>query len=132
VELAKYREKNIDRIRERQRVQQKLKRKNNPDAVKNSKLKETHNISLDDYKRVLKDQDGKCAICGQTDGRIDPRTGQPMMLSVDHDHTCCNGNNSCGSCFRGLLCNRCNMGLGHFNDDPQLITKAIKYLTQSL
>lgn len=130
--LAEYRENNRESIKERQRVQQQLRRKNNPDAVKNSKLREAHNISLEDYKRVLKEQDGKCAICGDANGRIDPRTGRPMMLSVDHDHTCCDGKNSCGSCFRGLLCNRCNMGLGHFNDDLQLMTRAIEYLTQSL
>lgn len=129
---AKYRFNGGEALKERQRIYQKSRRANNPDAVKNSKLREAHNISLEDYKRVLMEQDGKCAICGDANGRIDPRTGRPMMLSVDHDHTCCDGKNSCGSCFRGLLCNRCNMGLGHFNDDLRLMTKAIEYLTQSL
>ena len=130
--LAEYRENNRESIRERQRIQQQSRRKNNPDAVKNSKLRDAHNISLEDYKRVLGEQHGKCAICGDVNGRIDPRTGRPMMLSVDHDHRCCDGKNSCGKCFRGLLCNRCNMGLGHFDDDLQLVIKAVEYLTQSL
>jgi hypothetical protein len=109
-----------------------MKRKTHPDLAKDMKLKEVHNISLDDYKRVLKEQGGVCAICGDQNGRVDPRTGKRMMLSVDHDHTCCPKKYSCGDCFRGLLCNRCNMGLGHFNDDPQLMFRAISYLTRLL
>lgn len=39
---------------------------------------------------------------------------------VDHDH---NTNK-----IRGLLCSRCNMGLGFFDDSIEGLTKAINYL----
>lgn len=50
-----------------------------------------------------------CTICGDTG-----------KLNVDHDHK--------KNVVRGLLCNRCNFGLGHFRDDPQLLEFARIYL----
>jgi hypothetical protein len=47
---------------------------------------------------------------------------------VDHDHACCPGTRSCGKCIRGMLCNRCNTGLGMFLDDPNRLRHAASYL----
>ena len=58
---------------------------------------------------------GKCDICS-TDI---PGFGR-KKLCIDHDHTT--------GAFRGMLCQKCNLGLGNFNDDPNLLKKAIKYL----
>ena len=62
-----------------------------------------------------------CAICGSTDNP-----------SIDHDHSCCSGGYSCGNCVRGTLCQKCNRGLGQFNDDQILLSNAVKYLKESL
>lgn len=65
-----------------------------------------------DYAKLLDRQDGKCAVC-QKDG----------SLVIDHDHKT--------GAVRGLLCGRCNMGLGQFSDDVDLLSSAMRYLTQA-
>lgn len=74
-------------------------------------------LTQDDYLQMLKDQDGKCMICGTDQPHPSPRF---KNFAVDHDHE--TGKN------RALLCHYCNTGLGHFKDDPDLIRKAIDYL----
>jgi len=70
-------------------------------------------ISLEQYNATLKQQKGVCAIC-----RKKCKSGR--RLAVDHCHK--TGMN------RGLLCSKCNRGLGLFNDSPKLLLAAIKYL----
>jgi hypothetical protein len=50
----------------------------------------------------------QCIICGL-----------PAEV-VDHDHIT--------KRIRGSLCHRCNMGLGHFRDNPELLELAAMYL----
>lgn len=52
-----------------------------------------------------------CEICGGADD-----------LKWDHDHS--------SSEFRGTLCNRCNLGLGLFKDNPESLRAAIRYLSR--
>lgn len=40
---------------------------------------------------------------------------------IDHDHK--------SGVVRGVLCNRCNLGLGYFQDDPQCLINAAVYLS---
>jgi hypothetical protein len=49
-------------------------------------------------------------------------------MAVDHDHRCCPGVTSCGSCIRGLLCVNCNQAIGKLKDDPKVIHSALRYL----
>jgi hypothetical protein len=85
-------------------------------------LRTRFKIGLDDYYRMLAEQGGVCAICGAP-----PPAGR--LFHVDHDHTCCpDGGKSCGKCVRGLLCSRCNTGIGGLRDDVQILKAAIDYL----
>ena len=68
------------------------------------------------YDEILKSQGGVCAICGSI-----PSIKIP--LTVDHNHQT--------GAIRGLLCGKCNRGLGHFNDDLELFKLATTYLEKS-
>lgn len=74
-----------------------------------------YGMTVEGYERMLADQDGRCAIC-QTDEI--PRRGSWI---VDHCHDT--------GRVRGLLCGEYNAGIGLLRDDPELLRKAIAYLT---
>jgi len=84
------------------------------------------NLTIEQYDEMATAQDNKCAICKQ-----ECSTGK--MLAVDHDHACCpvdrtkRTNKTCGKCTRGLLCTRCNIGLGYLRT-LNLLSSAINYL----
>lgn len=94
--------------------------RNNPEKVRKYQLKR-YNISLEDYNKLLDDQDNKCAICQRTFTQDD-------IICVDHDHKCCPGKNSCGKCIRGLLCKSCNFLLGNSGDNATVLLQASKYI----
>lgn len=71
---------------------------------------------MEDFRKMEADQGGCCKICGG------PPNGKGLF-HIDHDH-------QTGK-IRGLLCATCNVGLGSFKDDKELLHKAITYLTQS-
>ena len=75
--------------------------------------------------RLLKEQGGRCAICGTDD------PGTRWGWCIDHDHACCDGPDSCGKCIRGVLCVNCNSGLGSFADDTDRMRAAIEYLRRA-
>jgi len=78
-------------------------------------LKLQNGIAPEEYDQMLKAQNGKCAICGAIRGNK-----RSKNFMVDHDH----GTNK----IRGLLCTKCNQGVGCFNDNPTLLRKAAEYL----
>ena len=80
-----------------------------------------YGIQPEDYINLLKEQDYKCKTCGRTTEK---------RLCIDHDHSCCAGEKSCGKCIRGLLCFDCNVALGMIKDDLGTLTRMIKYLSK--
>lgn len=92
------------------------------------KLLRFYNITPETYAELLRKQDGVCRICKQPESLIDTRTGFAMALAVDHDHSCCPGEKTCGNCIRGLLCARCNTAIGLMDDDVDLLLQSILYL----
>ena len=60
--------------------------------------------------------------------------GAMTDLRIDHDHACCplgSDSSSCGRCVRGMLCHRCNVGIGFFRDNPDYLIAAAEYLAES-
>jgi len=124
--VHKYQEKNRKRLQEysrryytknRERVIKAVCKwqRENPERLRERQLKHLYGITLAEYNEMLEAQGGVCAICGKTP------EANGRRLSVDHDHEI-NKN-------RGLLCRRCNLGLGNFEDDLELLVIAISYLS---
>lgn len=80
-------------------------------------LKE-HGLTVEEYDKMLKVQNGACKICKQKE--LYSTSDTPPVLAIDHDH-------KTGK-VRGLLCSQCNQGLGKFRDNPDLLEAAIAYL----
>lgn len=88
-------------------------------------IRSTYGLTQVDYRGLIFDQGGACPIC------LKELTLFSQDTHVDHDHSCCPGAKSCGSCVRGILCSNCNVGLGNFQDNPITIFRAIEYLKES-
>lgn len=69
--------------------------------------KSLYGITREEYDAMVARQEGKCLVCLQE-------------LYIDHDH-------ATGK-IRGLLCNRCNAGLGFLGDDVERVRAAARYL----
>lgn len=86
-----------------------------PDYIRGGHLKRKYKLTLEDYSKLSENQNHLCAICGSSE------TGyQIKFMYIDHNH-------STGK-VRGLLCNKCNFGLGNFKDNISILQSAIKYL----
>ena len=72
-----------------------------------------HGFTYTEVLARLAKQGGGCGICAIT-------TPGNARWHGDHDHVT--------GKFRGVLCGRCNMGLGLFRDDPKLLVAARRYL----
>lgn len=113
--------KNVPGFAEKHRQKAKRWRSKNahklPSETRKSKLRK-FGLTIEDYERMLLEQDGVCAICRR------PETARnqhgPIRLSVDHCHKT--------NRVRGLLCGNCNNGIGRFKDDPLILQSATDYL----
>ena len=72
----------------------------------------SYGITLPMYKNILRKQNYRCAICRKKPNK--------KRLSVDHNH-------KTGK-VRGLLCYKCNTGLGMLRDNPYIVQQALEYL----
>ena len=70
-----------------------------------------YGLTEDTYNQMYDDQNGLCYIC-QDD----------LTLVVDHCHT--------SNRLRKLLCNSCNIGLGVFKDNPDILRQAALYIEE--
>jgi hypothetical protein len=81
-----------------------------------AKIRRDYGITQEIAERTLAAQDGLCAICQR---RIDAENPP----KIDHCHAT--------GRFRGILCQRCNTGIGLFHDNLEWLDRAITYLTVS-
>lgn len=91
------------------------------DKIRDSNLRAKYGIGLDEYNTLLAKQGGVCAICEQPEWVKHGKSGKIAPLAVDHCHDT--------GRVRGLLCFSCNVALGKFKDSPELLKKALDYVT---
>ena len=85
-------------------------------------LKNKYGITIEQYDKMHKSQNGVCSICGNPEmTKYKDRTTQ--RLSIDHDHKT--------GLIRGLLCRKCNTSLSAFEDDIDILASAISYLVNN-
>ena len=72
----------------------------------------SYGLTLEDFNILVTKQNGVCLICDHE-----------SKLVVDHDHE--------SGAVRGLLCRRCNSGIGMFDDSVERIKKALQYLGEN-
>jgi len=89
-------------------------RKKAKQESKNKRRDKRYGVERGDYESLLQLQNGRCAICRSY--RLSKKS-----LAFDHCHET--------EKARGLLCTKCNSGLGFFNDSWLLLHNAIEYLT---
>lgn len=101
----------------------KNKRTKYQNRIRNSNLKK-YGLNQVDYEKLLEKQNNKCKICGiHAENAPGVGSSNGGVLCVDHDHLT--------SKVRGLLCSKCNTGLGLFFDDISNLERAILYLKEN-
>lgn len=100
---------------ERVKATRKAARPRRASIDRDARLRRVFGLSAEEYEAMLAKQGGRCALCKRI-----PQKGR--SLHIDHNHTT--------GLVRGLLCFRCNAGMGQFQDDIFRFADAIVYLAR--
>lgn len=85
-------------------------------------LKREYKLSWEEYVKLWNLQDKCCSICRVSLSLL--KDENAAIANVDHDHKT--------GRIRGLLCSGCNVGIGAFRDNPDLLLSAVSYLKNPL
>jgi hypothetical protein len=136
----RYRKLNAEKIKEKQKNKRKTEKfkvweKNYLERVKPKKkiymkkysrshlLKTKYGMTENDFNLILLKQGNVCAICGTNKNNV-RKSGENISFYVDHNHET--------GFIRGLLCQKCNTGIGFFEVDihgDEILRSAISYLS---
>lgn len=126
-EQKEYRRENYRQNREVYIARAKKWKQENPDKVYNpeinrkQKFRSKYGLQWEDFERMYQKQNGQCLVCKKYSDLWPEKKTEGLY--VDHNH-------SSGK-VRGLLCHYCNLGLGHFKDNANLLIEAARYLNES-
>jgi hypothetical protein len=76
-----------------------------------------YGLTREQWQVIYNKQNGSCAICGKSQDKLG------YKLQIDYDQIT--------GKVRGLLCKKCNSGIGMFGEDVDNINKAVRYLEKS-
>jgi len=88
-------------------------KKKSPEQNRAKHLKNAYSLTPEEFTYMVLEQGGVCGICGLV----------PSALFVDHDHVT--------NKVRGLLCQKCNSGIGFLGDSVEGLEKAVNYLKRN-
>lgn len=94
----------------------------NPSQYKDMNLRNRYGVTLAQFEFLLDSQENACAICGMELNADLSYKGHQAKPVVDHCHS--TGN------VRGILCNGCNLIIGHAKDCIDRLSQAIVYLKE--
>lgn len=105
----------VNMLSEKWKLYNKLWRKTDRGKFHRKKEKYNYILSFDEYQNLIEKQNNLCAICLMPE--------KDKALAIDHCHKTFK--------IRGLLCQKCNRGLGCFNDESFLVQNAYNYLVKN-
>lgn len=88
----------------------------NPEKLRTYNLKR-YRLTSSEYDALLTEQGGVCACCGAIEN------GNGKRFYVDHDHE--------SGQVRGLVCHKCNAGIGALGDTLEGVQRAVDYLKRA-
>lgn len=94
--------------------------KENKVKTRVKQMKKKYGLTMEQYLKLLNRQLHCCAICK----KLFPTVVFDPDKNIDHDHK--TGN------VRGILCNKCNMGISLFDDNKIILMSAIDYLNKKV
>lgn len=80
-----------------------------------------YGLTVEEYEAMLAAQGGGCALCGSD------KAGGIGRFHVDHDHRFAMGDKRG---VRGILCHRCNTGIGALGDNLDAMERAMRYVSR--
>lgn len=89
-------------------------REKNKEYFRWSRIKKEYNLTKDEFYIILEKQNYSCPICGVN------ILNMLKNIHVDHNHTT--------GIVRGILCSKCNQGIGLFMENKNILKSAIEYL----
>ena len=109
-----WRKNNPERCAELQKIYRAKNKEMYIKSQRKTDLKRHYGMTVKEYDCSYDLQRGKCLICDE----------EKKILCVDHNHTT--------GKIRGLLCRRCNLGLGFIEKSPKFYLRAQQYLNERI
>jgi len=113
----KTKQKHIDANRARCRAYAKAKRAENPGYFRARHLKFAYGLTPAEWQAMFDAQEQRCKICGTNNPR-----GKRARWHTDHNH-------ATGK-VRGILCSKCNSGIGLMEENVEVLQKAAAYVKE--
>lgn len=96
----------------------------NPEVELRTRMKRNYGITPEQHQELVKSQRGVCAICKRPETAVKPKREGTKALAVDH----CRDTMQ----VRGLLCQKCNTGIGNLDHSVERLEAAAQYLRDTL